>query len=88
VTGSPIHRLTARDGCSVALRPSADLTRGGPDGIDVYAEEMAYAEARRLQWTVVEVIYDKKNPAFAVGTRLRFGDAGNVTIFGYTDEGP
>ena len=72
------------------LRPTGALVRGGPDGIDVYAEELDYAEKRGLQWTEVTMLYACSCPdrSKAIGAKLSFGDAGNVTILGFTDEEP
>jgi len=65
------------------IRPSIRPIRHGSDG-DVYAEEVAYAEKRGLQWKNIDTIYGANEEP--IGCRLDFGDAGAVTIYGLTDE--
>lgn len=75
----------------VSLRPCGKLCREGPDGIDVYAEELARLDKLGLQWTEVSVLWGEgdtsQRVADGIGVIIHVDrDLKPVTIFGWTDE--
>lgn len=75
----------------VNLRPCGELVRKGPDGIDVYAEELARLEKRGLEWTEVSVLWadddTRHRIADGIGAIIHVNrDLKPITIFGWTDE--
>jgi hypothetical protein len=66
------------------LRPCVHLCRRGPDGRDVYMEELDRGKTLGLQWREVSTIRNEKGEE--LGVKIDFGAAGEVAIYGWTDE--